>query len=396
MATSRRSAGSAALALVLLAASATGVAAQPGQAGHTQQTELSDIAGTTHEQAIRAIAGAGVVSGYPDGTFRPEARVTRGQMASVLAGALELDSGPPLELDDVDGTTHEPGIRAVVAAGIVSGFPDATFRPSVGVTRGQMATFLANGFGLDDDGEVRFTDVAGTTHAGGIAAVTGAGIAAGFPDATFRPGATVTRGQLATFLARALGLIDPIAPPPPAPDSDPEPEPEPAPAPEDPGVPLAPSGTTFGDGIMPRPAVGTFRSAAEDGCYWARLAGFSGELDDIIANSFSRSPSIVTIAADDAGFESSRCGTWRAVQDTYPTAPATSFGDGDHVVGRHIQPGTYRANPTESCYHARLSGFSGQLSDIIANNNTREQVVVTIAEGDVGFTSSRCGTWTRQ
>ncbi len=56
---------------------------------------------------------------------------------------------------------------------------------------------------------------------------------------------------------------------------------------------------------------GTYRSGENDGCYWARLRGFSGEIDDIIANDFRDSgQSIVTIKRSDAGFTTSGCGTW--------------------------------------------------------------------------------------
>jgi hypothetical protein len=80
-------------------------------------------------------------------------------------------------------------------------------------------------------------------------------------------------------------------------------------------TPTPPSGpkTSFGDGtyrvntdIVP----GTYRAPGGSSCYWARLKGFSGSLDDILANGFGDTSPIVTISASDAGFESSHCGTW--------------------------------------------------------------------------------------
>lgn len=70
---------------------------------------------------------------------------------------------------------------------------------------------------------------------------------------------------------------------------------------------------------------------------------------------------------------------------------ANTFGDGIHIVGTDIQPGTYRAEGTESCYWARLSGFSGD--DIITNDIGDGTRIVEILATDVGFESSRCGTW---
>lgn len=167
---------------------------------------LTDIAGTTHEEGIRAIVDAGIAVGFTDGTFRPEQELTRGQMASLLVEAFDLEASGPdaTPYVDVAGTTHEASIRAITRAGIAQGYPDGTFRPEAPVKRGHMATLLAGAAGLEADVEPPFTDVAGTTHEMSIRAIAQAGIAQGYPDGTFRPWRAVTRGQMATFLARTL------------------------------------------------------------------------------------------------------------------------------------------------------------------------------------------------
>jgi hypothetical protein len=59
---------------------------------------------------------------------------------------------------------------------------------------------------------------------------------------------------------------------------------------------------------------GTYRSVATtDTCYWERLRGFGGTLDEIIANFFGTGSTIVTIAPTDAGFRSGRCGGWAKI-----------------------------------------------------------------------------------
>jgi hypothetical protein len=56
---------------------------------------------------------------------------------------------------------------------------------------------------------------------------------------------------------------------------------------------------------------GTYRTrTGSPGCYYARLRGFSGSVDDILANDNTDSPAVVTIKASDKGFESQNCGTW--------------------------------------------------------------------------------------
>jgi hypothetical protein len=148
---------------------------------------------------------------------------------------------------------------------------------------------------------------------------------------------------------------------------------------------------------------GTYRTHGGDGsafgCYWARLSGFSGEVDDIIANngSYTNGSQVVTIAPSDKGFQTQGCGKWYA-QLTQVTSSKTTFGDGMLIVGTDVAPGTYKnsgAKDDYSCYWARLSGFSGTIDDIIANGVNKSNIV-TIAPSDKGFSSAGCGTWTKQ
>lgn len=140
---------------------------------------------------------------------------------------------------------------------------------------------------------------------------------------------------------------------------------------------------------------GTYRSSRTGSCYWARLSGFSGELDDVIGNGNS-SPEIVTISASDAAFETSGCGQWTLVENTLPATPQTSFGDGTYQVSGHIAPGTYRSNGSadDLCYWARLSSFSqAGTSNVITNGNS--PTVIEISGSDIGFTTFGCGTWSQ-
>lgn len=141
---------------------------------------------------------------------------------------------------------------------------------------------------------------------------------------------------------------------------------------------------------------GTYRTRkASSSCYYSRLSGFGGSLDEILANENTSAPAVVTILAGDKGFKSSRCGTW--TQDlSQITESKTSFGDGIFIVGTDIEPGTYKNEASSGCYYSRLRGFTGTLSDIVSNENTDDVARVTILASDKGFKSNRCGTWTKQ
>ncbi|HVM00039.1 MAG TPA: S-layer homology domain-containing protein [Egibacteraceae bacterium] len=109
---------------------------------------LPDIVGNAHAASIVAVVVRGIANGYADGTYRPQQQVTRGQMATFLARALDLAPAPASGLRDIAGNTHQAAIEAVAAAGIAKGYADGTYRPQQQVTRGQMATFLARALGL--------------------------------------------------------------------------------------------------------------------------------------------------------------------------------------------------------------------------------------------------------
>lgn len=103
----------------------------------------SDVpAGSVHGQSIRALLDNQIASGYADGTYRPGPEVTRGQTATLLARALKLPAPADCEVSDAQGV-HRDGICAVVAAGIAGGYGDGTYRPDQDITRGQMATLVA-------------------------------------------------------------------------------------------------------------------------------------------------------------------------------------------------------------------------------------------------------------
>lgn len=126
------------------------------------------------------------------------------------------------------------------------------------------------------------------------------------------------------------------------------------------------------------------------GCYWERLSGLSGEFEDIIANNNVANHDVVEIADGDAGFGTD-CDAWYPLTELEPLL--TSIPEGKWVLNTHIVAGTYGAPGGEACYWERLSGLSGELDDVIANDLPAGQAVVEIAEGDVAFNSTGCGEW---
>jgi Protein of unknown function (DUF2510) len=70
-------------------------------------------------------------------------------------------------------------------------------------------------------------------------------------------------------------------------------------------------------------------------------------------------------------------------------------GSGTFLVGSDIKPGTYRSVDNSFCYWARLSGVSGDLNDILANDNVEGQALVQIEGSDEAFETNGCNEWTK-
>jgi type VII secretion-associated serine protease mycosin len=119
--------------------------------------------------------------------------------------ALTFTTGPGT-FPDADGNKHESSIEWIYANGITSGCAPELFCPNGLVTRGQMATFLARALGLPASTRDHFVDDESNKHESAINRIADAGITAGCDGNRFCPDGVVTRAQMATFLVRALNL----------------------------------------------------------------------------------------------------------------------------------------------------------------------------------------------
>ena len=147
---------------------------------------------------------AGITMGCSHELFCTEQIVAREQMASFLARALALPAASADYFWDDDGSSHQPDINRVAQAGVTNGCDVGRYCPSDGVTREQMASFLARAFALPPATTDYFADDAGSVHEADINRVAQAGITLGCGGTAYCPFSFVTRGQMTAFLHRAL------------------------------------------------------------------------------------------------------------------------------------------------------------------------------------------------
>lgn len=186
----------------------------------SEKKAFSDVSSSTpHAEDIWWLASAGISGGFDDGTFRGESTVARQDMAAFLYRLNNLSDFEPTDADkksftDVDeSTSHSNEIWWLASEGISTGYPDDTFRPLASVARQDMAAFLYRLAGSPSytptESEMdRFSDVdENTSHYKEILWLASTKITTGFPDGTFRPGASVAREDMAAFMRRAYDYL---------------------------------------------------------------------------------------------------------------------------------------------------------------------------------------------
>ena len=150
------------------------------------------------------LAWTGVTKGCGTDIFCPAGNVTRGQMAAFLARALNL---PATDIDfftDDNDSIFETDINRLAASGITKGCGTDTYCPGNSVTRGQMAAFLNRALDLPATDVDFFADDDGTTFENDINELAASGITKGCSADSYCANNLVNREQMAAFLKRGL------------------------------------------------------------------------------------------------------------------------------------------------------------------------------------------------
>ncbi|MDG0795149.1 amidase family protein [Cohnella ginsengisoli] len=174
----------------------------------TEEPEVVHFTDTTYHWAkasIDVLIAKGLLTGYADGTFRPNAGLTRAEAIKVIAAYLGLE-GKESSFADVS-STHWANkfIGATAEAGLMTGYGDGTFRPDEKMSRSELAALIARAFKLTGTGQTSFKDVKGNAWSYAyIDALASNQIITGYTDNSFKPEQGITRGEFATIMARLI------------------------------------------------------------------------------------------------------------------------------------------------------------------------------------------------
>ncbi|MEN0651398.1 S-layer homology domain-containing protein [Caldifermentibacillus hisashii] len=185
---------------------------------HKQVTEaqikLSDIHDNWAKKSIDYLVSKNILTGYPDGTFKPNNYISREEAVKVIVLALNKDPKQEQKSkfpDVAEGFWAEEYINVAKDENIITGYPDGSFGLGNNLTRGEMAAILVRAFGLkptNEQGSLPFPDVAkGYWAYKDILALYQQGVVEGYPDGTYGPENTITRAEFATFVERILNPV---------------------------------------------------------------------------------------------------------------------------------------------------------------------------------------------
>jgi 5'-nucleotidase / UDP-sugar diphosphatase len=163
-----------------------------GAVGVAAEQQIYSDVSMNHQyvDAILALTEANVVVGFADGTFRPDANVSRGQAAKMIAGTFGLDTTPQVKdpkFKDVPLTNaYYKWISILATAGLVQGYGDQTFKPDVSISHGHLKQIIQNAsYAYEVNVDTLFT----------------------LANVAYSEKKLTTRGELASILSTALTML---------------------------------------------------------------------------------------------------------------------------------------------------------------------------------------------
>ena len=167
------------------------------------------------KKEIEASIELGLAKGYPDGSFKPDKVITRVEFFSLVNNLFEYTEISKIEYKDVSAYSwYAPVIAKANAAGYISGYTDGGIHPEGNITRQEAALIISRIKKLTTKAEkLSYTDatLVAEWSENAVIAVFESGIMSGYPDNTFRPDMNLTRAEAVVILRNAVVIDDGLA-----------------------------------------------------------------------------------------------------------------------------------------------------------------------------------------
>lgn len=166
------------------------------------ETTASDLDGHWAEKVITEWMDYGVIKGYEDGTVRPNNSITRAEMTAMLDRVMDYQTKADNTFSDLQDTWYTDVILKANAAGVIGGYPDGTVKPDATITRQEAVAMFSRVLSLDTENapEASFTDNADVADwaKDAVNAMAAKGYIHG-SDGQFRPNDGITRAEVITI-----------------------------------------------------------------------------------------------------------------------------------------------------------------------------------------------------
>jgi hypothetical protein len=187
--------------------------------GNQQSVNFTDVSSTHYAKtSIERLVRDGVVTGYKDGSFKPNQNVSRVEIAVMISRALDLQpsAGYTTKLKDVNPNAwYGKDLLGALEKGIIGGYSNNTFKPNEATTREQMATMVAStlikaGKKASAADLTKFKDASegSAWSKGSLAIAVSSGILGGYADNTLRPKKEITRAEAVVMINRLLTSLE--------------------------------------------------------------------------------------------------------------------------------------------------------------------------------------------
>lgn len=171
-------------------------------AAFAEDTTASDLDGHWAEEVMQEWIGYGIIAGYEDGTVRPDRSITRAEMTALLDRVMDYQTTAANHFTDLDDNWYTDVVLKANAAGMISGYPDGTVRPNATITRQEAVAMFARVLSLDTTNapEADFTDMdaVGDWAKDAVNAMAAKGYVNG-DNGQFRPQSGITRAEVITI-----------------------------------------------------------------------------------------------------------------------------------------------------------------------------------------------------
>lgn len=177
----------------------------------SKKASIPDASDHWAHDCIKTLLEHGVISGYPDGTIRPDNPISRAETAVLIRNALKLASAgqDALHYRDALPSWARDSIQATSAKKIFVGYPDQTFRADRNITREEMTVVLIKAFNRKLEGDISIPfldrDQIGKWAEEFVKTAVQQEIIVGYPDNTFKPKNAITRAEAFTIICKLMG-----------------------------------------------------------------------------------------------------------------------------------------------------------------------------------------------